>query len=60
MLKNWEFVKRCAKEAAHADNPDVVRYKDYITAAPPPFSYSQNIVLFVLVIKTKLGQSFSI
>ena len=25
MLKNWEFVKRCAKEAAHADNPEVVR-----------------------------------
>ena len=25
LLKNWEFVKRCAKEAAHVDNPEVVR-----------------------------------
>ena len=25
MSKNWEFVKRCAKEAAHADNPEIVR-----------------------------------
>ena len=25
LLKNWEFVKRCAKEVAHTDNPEVVR-----------------------------------
>jgi hypothetical protein len=25
MSRNWEFVKRCAKESAHTDDPKIVR-----------------------------------
>ena len=43
MSRNWEFVKRCAKESAHTDDPEIVRL-DF----PDNLSIWKNLGLYLV------------